>query len=85
MSPTLKLDTGADLAARAQIFKRLHDVGEIADPVRPVQEIKVELIGPEPLETRRTGARDAVAGHVGLPHFGDQEHAIALAGDDAAD
>ena len=58
---------------------------EIADPIRPVQQIKVEVIGAEPIKARRTGPRDAVAGHVARPHFGDQKDAIALAGNDAAD
>ena len=43
------------------------------------------MISTETSEARLTSARDAVSRHVVGPHLGDQEYAIALASDYAAD
>jgi hypothetical protein len=51
----------------------------------PVQQIEIEMIGTEASEACLTSARDAVSRHVAGPHLGDQEYAIALTCDYAAD
>jgi hypothetical protein len=60
-------------------------VGEIGNPVGPMQQIEIEVISPEASEARLTGPRDAVSRHMARPHLGDQEHAIALTRDYPAD
>src|SRR6266436_3367524 len=52
-------------------------MGEIGNPVWPMQQIQIEVISPEASEARLTGPRDAVSRHMARPHLGDQEHAIA--------
>src|SRR5207248_4954350 len=74
----------ADLPCRAQIFKRGHNAGEIGDLIWPVQQIEIEMISAEALEARLASAHDAVSRHMTGPHLGDQEHAIALTSDRAA-
>jgi hypothetical protein len=41
---------GANLPCRAQIFKSLHDAGEVGDPIWPVQQIEIEMIRTETSE-----------------------------------
>src|SRR4029077_16441930 len=43
------------------------------------------MISAETGEARLASPRDAVARHVSGPHFGDQEYAVALTGNHAAD
>src|SRR5262245_62793162 len=74
---------GANLACRAQFLKHGHGVRDVGDAIRPMQEIKIEMIGAEALETRFTGARNAIAGHVVGPHLGHEKNAIALTGNRA--
>src|SRR6266705_4950681 len=50
-----------------------------------MQQVEIEMVGAETGEARLAGPRDAVSRHVIGPHFGDQEYAVALTGDHAAD
>ena len=43
------------------------------------------MIRAKTAEARIAGPRDVVSRHVIGPHFGDQEHAVALTGNHAAD
>ena len=50
-----------------------------------MQQVKIEIISAETAEARLASPRDAVSRHVIGPDFRDEEHAVALAGNDAAD
>jgi hypothetical protein len=50
-----------------------------------VQQIEIEMISTEALEARLASAQDSVSRDMSGPHLGDQEDAIALTGDRAAD
>ena len=76
---------GANLSLCLQTFKCRDNVGNADALLRQVQKVKIEMIGAETGKARLAGSCDAVARHVVGPNFGDQEHAIALAGDRAAD
>ena len=54
-------------------------------PTWPVQQVEIEMISAETGEARLASPRDAVSRHVSGPHFGDQEYAVALTGNHAAD
>ena len=86
MSLTLKLETpqARIFPAERRFFKRGHDAGEVGDPFWPVQQIEIEMISTEAFEARLASARDAVSRHMIGPHLGDQENAIALTSDRAA-
>ena len=53
--------------------------------LRPVQQVEIEMISAETGEARLASARDAVSRHMIGPHLGDQEYAVALTGNHAAD
>ncbi len=76
---------GANFSLCLQAFKCRDDVGDTDGLLRPVQEVKIEMVGAEPLEARLAGARDAIARHMVRPHLRNQEDLIALAGNRAAD
>src|SRR5437764_6182120 len=75
----------ANLARRAQAFERCYNAGEVGVSTGPVQQIEIEMIGAETGEARLASPRDAVSRDVIGPHFGDQEYAVALTGNHAAD
>src|SRR5438132_8276518 len=50
-----------------------------------MKQVEVEMISAETPEARVASPRDAVSHHVIGPHFGDQEYAVALTGNHAAD
>ena len=52
MSRTLKLETPQvrNLLRGAQFFKHAHDVSNVGDAVRPMQEVEVEMVGAEAFE-----------------------------------
>jgi hypothetical protein len=49
----------ASLPSRAQTFERRHNAGEVGDPIRPVQQVEIEIISAETGEARLASARDA--------------------------
>src|SRR5262249_23927622 len=73
-----------NFSSRAQIFKRFHDAREVSDPISPVQQIKIEVIGTETGEAGLARTRDTVVRHMSWQHLGDQEYVIALASYHAA-
>src|SRR5580693_2716286 len=50
-----------------------------------MQQVEIEMISAQTAEARVASPRDAVSRHVIGPHFGDQEYAVALTGNHAAD
>ena len=76
---------GANFSFCLQTFECRDDVGDADALLRPVQQVKIEMIGAETCEARLAGACDAVARHVVWPHLRDEEDAIALAGNRPAD
>src|SRR6516225_3178373 len=50
-----------------------------------MQQVEIEMISAETAEARVASLRDAVSRHVIGPHFRDQEYAVALTGNHAAD
>ena len=87
MSLTLKLDT-----PQARIFpaaRRLSNAATTPErsvtPTWPVQQVEIEMISAETGEARLASTRDAVSRHVIGLHLGDQEYAVALTGNHAAD
>ena len=75
---------GTNFARRAQIFEPDHNSGEISVRTWPVQQIEIEMISAETGEARLASTRHAVSGHMTGRHFGDQEYAVALTGNHAA-
>src|SRR3954453_17218108 len=76
---------GADLPRRFETFEPRHNGGEISVPSWPMQQVEVQVIGAEPGKARLASPRDTVSGHVIGRHLGDQEYAVALTGNGAAD
>src|SRR6516225_12017268 len=75
---------GSNLPRRAETFERRDNDGEGGAPISPVREVKFEVFSPETGEARLASARDGIScRHV--IHFGDQEYAVALTGNRAAD
>ena len=89
----LKLDTPqARIFPAARRFSNAgHDAGEVGHlaaarrPVRPVQQIEIEMISAETREARVAGARHAVSARVRRPYLCNQKYAVALTGNHAAD
>jgi hypothetical protein len=50
-----------------------------------MQQVEIEMISAETAEARLTSPRDAVSPHMIGRYFGDQEYAVALTGNHAAD
>src|SRR5437763_15623306 len=50
-----------------------------------MQQVKIEILSAETAEARLASPRNASIRHVIRPDFRDEEHAVALAGNDAAD
>ena len=74
----------SDFPCRAQLFESCDDVGELGIWNWPVQQIEIEIIGPE---TRRLAsharAMPSPVTSIGL-HFGDEEYSVTLTGNHMA-
>src|SRR6516164_4688837 len=75
---------GSNLPRRAEIFERRDNDGEAGTPISPVREVKIEVFSPETGEARLASARDGISRRHVI-HFGDQEYAVALTSNHAAD
>src|SRR6516165_1856554 len=75
---------GSNLPRRAETFERRDNDGQVGAPISPVREVKIEVFSPETGKARLASAHNGVScRHV--IHFGDQEYAVALTGNRAAD
>ena len=68
-----------------QIFKRHYNTGEVGNPIRPVQQIEIEMVSPETGEAGLASPFNAVSRNMTGPDFGNQEYTIALAGNGTVD
>src|SRR5215472_8591480 len=75
---------GPNLPRRAETFERRDNDGQVGAPISPVREVKIQVFSPETGKARLASAHNGIfCRHV--IHFGDQEYAVALAGNRAAD
>src|SRR6516164_8033349 len=75
---------GSNLPRRAEIFERRDNDGEVSAPISPVREVKIQVISLQTSEARLASARDGISRRHVI-HFGDQEYAVALTSNRAAD
>src|SRR5215472_8043633 len=75
---------GSNLPRRAETFERRDNDGQVGAPISPVREVKIEVFSPETAKARLASAHNGISGRHVI-HFGDQEYAVALAGNRAAD
>src|SRR6516165_7019575 len=75
---------GSNLPRRAETFERRDNDGEVGAPISPARKVKIEVFSPETSETRLASARDGISRRHVI-HFGDQEYAVALIRNRAAD
>src|SRR5262249_30351481 len=61
----------SNLSRRAQIFKRFHNAREVSDPITPVQQIEIEVIGTETAKAGLASTRYTVVRHMSGQHLGD--------------
>src|SRR5215469_18521763 len=75
---------GSNLPRRAETFERRDNDGQVGAPISPVREVKIEVFSPETGKARLASAHNGVSRRHVI-HFGDQEYAVALTGNRAAD
>src|SRR5208282_777131 len=76
---------GTNLSRFAKLFEGCDHAGEFRAWNRPMEQVKIQMIGAETSEARLASTGDAISSHFITFHLGDQEYLVAPTGNRLTD